>query len=58
MTNSIFYDNLEITMFAQKFLAGFRKEKKTRSPRVDVVSEQVKQMLQTSGQKLILMVRG
>lgn len=53
-------------MFAQKFLAGLKKpfdfaqgkEKRTRVKRVDVVAEQVKQMLQTSDQKLILMVRG
>lgn len=44
-------------MFAQKFVAGFRKEKKSRQ-RVDLVAEQVKKMLATSDQKLILMVRG
>lgn len=45
-------------MFAQKFLAGWKKDKKVKTRRVDIVSEQVKQMLQTSGQQLILMVRG
>ena len=53
-------------MFAQRFLANFKrpfgftqgKEKRVRAKRVDVVAEQVKQMLQTSDQKLILMVRG
>ncbi len=33
------------------------KERKSRVSRVDVVSEQVREMLQTSDQKLILMVR-
>ncbi len=53
-------------MFATKFLASFKrpfgfaqgKEKRIRAKRVDIVAEQVKQMLQTSDQKLILMVRG
>ena len=45
-------------MFAQRFLAGFRKEKRIKTRKVDVVSEQVKQMLQETNQKLILMVRG
>ncbi len=53
-------------MFAQRFLAGFKRpfgftqgrEKRIRTKRVDQVTEQVKQMLQTSDQKLILMVRG
>ena len=44
-------------MFAQKFLASWKKEKRQKV-RVDIVAEQVKQMLQTSDQKLILMVRG
>ena len=46
-------------MFAQRFLAGLKKEKKVRVTRkADVVAEQVKQMLRDSDQKLILMVRG
>lgn len=44
-------------MFAQKIVASFRKEKRSRQ-RVDVVVEQVKKVLATSDQKLILMVRG
>lgn len=47
-------------MFAQRFMANFRKEKKNRVVRqkVDVVAEQVRNMLQKADQKLILMVRG
>lgn len=47
-------------MFAQKFLAGLtslKKERRVKSRRVDLVAEQVKQMLQETNQKLILMVR-
>ena len=40
-------------MFAQKI---FKKEKR-RGRKVDLVSEQVKKVLATSDQKLILMVR-
>lgn len=50
-------------IFAQRIVAGLRKtylptdrEKRSRQ-RVDIVSEQVKKMLATSDQKLILMVR-
>lgn len=47
-------------MFASKFMTGFKRVKRTREriQRVDVVTEQVKQVLQTADQKLILMVRG
>lgn len=55
-------------MFASKFLNGFKGEKKIRTRRVnhalpqvreiDIVTEQVKQVLQAADQKLILMVRG
>lgn len=52
-------------MFAQKFVAEFKrnylssgKTNKRNTQRVDLVSEQVKQVLQASGQKLILEVRG
>ncbi len=51
-------------MFAQKFVNswkkpfGFTQSKAKRSNRrVDLVAEQVKKVLQTSDQKLILMVR-
>ena len=51
-------------MFAQRFMAGFKKAhfsagkgRKLRVSRVDLVSEQVKEMLQNTDQKLILMVR-
>lgn len=44
-------------MFAQRFLANFKREKRVKAKRVDLVAEQVKQMLQTSDQQLILMVR-
>lgn len=64
MTNSFLYDNV-IFMFAQKFVAGLRKpfdvyqgRGKRNRQRVDLVAEQVKKMLATSDQKLILMVRG
>ncbi len=45
-------------MFVNKFTLGFRREKKAKNRRVDVVNEQVKQVLGNSDQKLILMVRG
>lgn len=44
-------------MFAQKFLSSLKKEKRVRV-RKDLMTEQVKQVLQDSDQKLILMVRG
>jgi len=63
LTNSFFNDNVEINMFAQKFVANLRKtylptdrEKKAR--RADVITEQVRQVLKDSDQQLILMVRG
>jgi len=58
LTNSNFGANVVIKMFAQKFIASLRKEKRLRGRRVDVVAEQVKQVLQETDQKLILMVRG
>lgn len=45
------------TMFAMKWVNSF-KQKKVRANRLDTVNEQVKKMLQTADQKLILMVRG
>lgn len=45
-------------MFAQKFIANLKRDKKVRARRADVVADQVREMLQTSDQKLILMVRG
>ncbi len=51
-------------MFANKIMASFRKAyptvgraKRQRVDRVDIVAEQVKKVLATSDQKLILMVR-
>jgi hypothetical protein len=68
LTNSFFSGNVNITMFATKFIAGFKqslrpnglkREKRIRARRVigDAVTEQVRQVLQTADQKLILMVR-
>ncbi len=45
-------------MFAQRLLTGLKKEKRARGQKADTVTEQVKQVLQTADQKLILMVRG
>ena len=45
-------------MFATRFVQGFKKEKRAREQRADVVTEQVKKVLQDTDQKLILMVRG
>lgn len=45
-------------MFAQKFLTNWKRSKRDRSKRADLVAEQVKKMLQTADQQLILMVRG
>lgn len=50
-------------IFADKIMAGFRREKRNRKRidpdkiGVDIVAEQVKKVLATSDQKLILMVR-
>ncbi len=44
-------------MFADKFVSSFRKVRRSRPNRVDIVGEQVKKMLTDSDQKLILMVR-
>lgn len=56
MTNSNLNDNVN-TMFAQRLLTGFKKEKRARARKSDAITEQVKRMLQASDQKLILMVR-
>ena len=50
-------------MFASRLVTAFRRERKIRTGRVsrvgmDTVTEQVKKVLQTADQKLILMVRG
>lgn len=45
-------------MFAQRFLTGWKRERRVKTRKVDLVAEQVKQMLQETNQKLILMVRG
>lgn len=44
-------------MFAAKWVTNLRREKRARARRVDVVTEQVKKVLQATDQKLILMVR-
>lgn len=44
-------------MFATRLNFGFKREKRSRSKRVDVVAEQVKKVLQERNQQLILMVR-
>ena len=46
-------------MFVSKFVTGLRREKRTRTRArgVDMVTKQVRQVLQTADQKLILMVR-
>lgn len=45
-------------MFAQRFVQSFRREKRIRGRKTDLVTEQVKKVLADSDQKLILMVRG
>lgn len=45
-------------MLATRFLTTFRKEKKSRVREADILTEQVKKILRSSDQKLILMVRG
>ncbi len=48
-------------MFATRFVQNLRREKKTRTERrigTDLVTEQVRKVLQDTDQKLILMVRG
>lgn len=45
-------------MFDVKLNLGFKKEKKVKTQRADLVNEQVKKVLTDSDQKLILMVRG
>ena len=45
-------------MFAQRFLANLKKEKRVKRQKVDEVAEQVKSLLKTADQQLILMVRG
>lgn len=57
MTNSIFGGMVEKLMFAQRSLTNLKKEKRDRGQRKDLMAEQVKKVLQTSDQKLILMVR-
>jgi len=45
-------------MFVNKLTLGFKREKRAKGKKVDVVNEQVKKVLGNSDQKLILMVRG
>lgn len=58
MTNSFIPVNVVNCMFATRFITSFKREKRTRTPKRDIISEQVKKMLQEADQKLILMVRG
>lgn len=44
-------------MFYHKLTTTLKREKRAKQ-RTDIVAEQVKKMLQTSDQQLILMVRG
>ncbi len=67
MTNSIFPDNVDNIMFVSKWMTGLRrpfdsaqgrgKRAKIRARGVDMVTKQVREVLQTADQKLILMVR-
>ena len=45
-------------MFANRFGAAFKREKRAKLRKIDVVTEQVKKVLTDADQKLILMVRG
>jgi len=45
-------------MFASRLVTAFKREKRVRTRKSDVVTEQVRKVLQTADQKLILMVRG
>ncbi len=56
MTNNNFPDKVEEIMFTDKFVTNVKK--RTRVRRADMVTEQVKKVLQAADQKLILMVRG
>lgn len=56
MTNNNFDGNVDI-MFAARWVNHFKKEKRVRAKTKDVVSEQVKKILQATDQRLILMVR-
>lgn len=57
MTNSNFGAIPINTMFLHK-LVGNKKNRKLRVKETDQVAQQVKEVLQKSDQKLILMVRG
>lgn len=63
LTNSFFCGNVSL-MFTSKLVSELKKnylsssKAKRRGHRSDVVAEQVKKVLQTSDQQLILMVRG
>lgn len=45
-------------MFAQRFVQSFRRERRGRAKKSDLITEQVRKVLQDTDQKLILMVRG
>ncbi len=57
LTNSFRGGKLIIRMFLQWFF-GVKKERRTRSQNVDLVTQQVQTLLKKSDQKLILQVRG
>lgn len=56
MTNS-FFPAIVNNMFPTRLIFGVRKERRIRTQSRNVVDEQVKKLLQTADQKLILMVR-
>lgn len=56
MTNS-FFPAIVKNMFPTRLIFGARKERRIRTQGRNVVDEQVKKLLQTADQKLILMVR-
>lgn len=56
MTNSFFGDKVFLMSFT--WITAIKKDKRVRVQRPDVLTEQVKLLLQKADQKLILMVRG
>jgi len=44
-------------LFMDRFVSAVRKERKVRVARRDVIAEQVRKVLESTDQKLILMVR-
>lgn len=58
LTNSIFGDRVNFNLMFATRLFGFKKDKRLRVRKIDVINEQVRKMLTQADQKLILMVRG